>query len=77
LLIGRKLPLEAKNMYGGTVLGQTVWSAIHEPGPNRLPIIEALLSAGARLDTTGFPTGDERIDEVLRRHCGDAENRKA
>jgi Ankyrin repeats (3 copies) len=72
LLIRRKVPLEAKNMYGGTVLGQTVWSAIHEPGPDRLAIIEALLSAGARLDTTGFPTGDDRIDQVFRRHGANA-----
>src|SRR5439155_20393016 len=27
LLIRRKAPLEIKNMYGGTVLGTTVWSA--------------------------------------------------
>ena len=76
LLIRRKVPMEIKNMYGGTALGQTVWSAIHEPGPDRLPVIEALLSAGARLDTTGFPTGDERIDEAIRRHCTGVENRE-
>ena len=31
LLLARGAPLEVKNVYGGTVLGQAVWSAIHEP----------------------------------------------
>ena len=31
LLLRYRPPLEAKNCYGGTVLGQAVWSAIHEP----------------------------------------------
>jgi hypothetical protein len=59
LLIGRKAPLETRSMYGGTVLGTAVWSAI---------IIEALIEAGARLDGVGYPTGNERIDKVLRRY---------
>src|SRR5207249_4690452 len=50
LLIQRKAPLENRNMYGGTVLGTTVWSAIHEPRANHLAILEALIRAGARLD---------------------------
>jgi hypothetical protein len=68
LLIERKAPLEIKNMYGGTVLGCAVWSAIHEPRPEHLPIIEALIAAGAHLDAAGYPTGNERVDELLRRH---------
>ena|SRR6266571_263179 len=31
ILIWNKSPLETQNAYGGTVLGCTVWSAIHEP----------------------------------------------
>jgi hypothetical protein len=31
-------------------------------------LIETLISAGARLDAAGFPTGNERVDELLRRH---------
>lgn len=68
LLIRRKVPLETKNMYGGTVLGTTVWSAIHEPRADQFAIIEALINAGARLDAAGYPTGNESVDELLRRH---------
>jgi hypothetical protein len=67
-LIRENLPLETRNMYDGTVLGMTVWSAIHEPRPDHFAIIEALIEAGARLDASGYPTGNERIDELLRRH---------
>ncbi|HEV8592287.1 MAG TPA: ankyrin repeat domain-containing protein, partial [Pyrinomonadaceae bacterium] len=30
LLIERKVPMEIRNMYGGTVLGQALWSAVNE-----------------------------------------------
>src|SRR5579871_5791333 len=49
MLLERKAPLEEKNRYGGTVLGQTLWSAIHEPQGDLLPIIEALIAAGAKV----------------------------
>jgi hypothetical protein len=68
LLIERKVPMEVENMYGGTVLGCTVWSAIHEPRANQVEVIEALLDAGANVEAAGYPTGNERVDEVLRRH---------
>ncbi len=68
LLIQRKVPLEIKSMYGGTVLGTTVWSAINEPKPDHVAIIEALIGGGARLDAAGYPTENERVDEVLRHH---------
>jgi hypothetical protein len=31
-------------------------------------LIETLVSAGARLDAAGFTTGNERVEELLRRH---------
>ena len=68
LLIERKVPMEIKNMYGGTVLGQTVWSEIHESGPTRIEVIEALLDAGANANAVEYPTGNARVDELLRRH---------
>lgn len=68
LLIERGAPLEQRNMYGGTVLGCTTWSARHEPRSDHIPIIEALLVAGANIDESGYPTGNERVDELLRRH---------
>jgi Ankyrin repeats (3 copies) len=68
LLIRKGAPLETLNAHGGTVLGITVWSAIHEPKPDHLQIIEALLKAGANVSAANYPSGDERIDELLRRY---------
>lgn len=68
LLIERRAPLEQKNMYGGTVLDCVVWSAINEPRVDHVAIIEVLLAAGANIDEADYPTGNERVDEVLRRH---------
>jgi hypothetical protein len=52
-------------MYGGTALGIAVWSAINEPRPGHLQIIEELLSAGARVNNVEYPTGNEQVDAVL------------
>ncbi len=69
LLIERRAPLEQRNMYGGTVLGCAVWSALNEPSFDHIAIIEALLAAGANIDEAEYPTGNERVDEVVRRHA--------
>ena len=68
LLIEHKAPLETKSMYGGTVLGTAVWSAVNEPRADHVLIIEALINAGANLGAAGYPSGNARIDEVLVRH---------
>jgi len=68
ILIQNKSPLETKNAYGGTVLGCAVWSAIHETRADHIRIIEALLSAGAEVGAAVYPSGNERVDEVLRRY---------
>jgi hypothetical protein len=68
LLIRRGAPLETRSMHGGTVLGTAVWSAINEPRPHHVQIIEELLDAGAGLDNVEYPSGHERIDAILRRH---------
>jgi ankyrin repeat protein len=62
------MPLEVQNSYGGTVLGGTVWAAIHEPRPTHLAIIEALLQAGARIDAAEYPSGNAAVDALLRRY---------
>lgn len=67
LLIARGAPLETTNMYGGTVLGCAVWSALNEPRAEHGAIIEALLAAGAEPAASGYPTGNATIDEMLRR----------
>ncbi len=66
LLIRHKAPLERRSMYGGTVLSSAVWSAINEPKADHLKIIEALINAGARSGEVSYPTGNKRVDEVLR-----------
>lgn len=68
LLLRFKPPLEATNVYGGTVLGQTAWSAAHG-GDTQLytEIIEALIAAGAKVPARHVPV-NQAIDELLRRH---------
>ena len=68
LLIGYKAPLETRNSHGGTVLGGTVWAAVHEPKADHARIVQALLDAGAQVSEAEYPSGDARIDEILRRH---------
>jgi hypothetical protein len=44
---------------------------------DHLPIIEALIAAGAKIDAidpADFPTGNKRIDEALRRHGARSQN---
>jgi hypothetical protein len=60
MLIARKAPLEEVNMYGGTVLGQALWSAFNEPHKNHPAIIEALIVAGAKVE----PEWNKWIDQV-------------
>ncbi len=63
-----KMPLEKNCMYGGTVLGTAVWFALNEPRADHLPIVEALIAAAANLNAVRYPKGNERVDELLRRH---------
>lgn len=68
LLLERKAPLEVTNMYGGTVLGQTLWSAAHGGDPDvYVKIIETLIAAGARLHDR-HPPVSTRIDELLEKY---------
>ncbi len=64
MLIVRNAPLEVKNMYGGSVLGQTLWSAFNEPHPNHLAIVETLIAAGAQID----PEWTKWIDQLRHRN---------
>ncbi len=68
LLLRWHAPLEEVNIYGGTVLGQAVWGAIHEPKPYSLEIISMILSAGANLESIDYPTSIVPIDDCIRRH---------
>ena len=66
LLIRHKVLLEGRSMYGSTALGTAVWSAINEPRAQHLAIIEELLAAGAQVEEGDYPTGEDRIDTLLR-----------
>jgi ankyrin repeat protein len=54
MLIQHGVPMEVKNMYGGTVFGQAIWSAIHENKPQHGSIVEVLMEAGAEIED-GYP----------------------
>ncbi len=78
LLLARGASLEARNVYGGTALGQALWSAINgDPGIDYVSAIETLINAGAEIEPgsltwlaqqDGSFSVKARIDEVLRRH---------
>ncbi|MBA2628149.1 MAG: ankyrin repeat domain-containing protein [Gemmatimonadales bacterium] len=67
-LLAHGLPLEIRNIYGGTVLGGTVWASVHEARPAHLAIIEALLAAGADVREAGYPSGSDAVDRLLARY---------
>jgi hypothetical protein len=58
-------PLESRNRYGGTVLGQALWSAAHGGDPGLfIEIIETLLEAGAQIKPE-HPRVNDRVDAFL------------
>src|SRR5579872_639672 len=76
LLLARGASLERKNVYGGTALGQALWSAINgDAGSEYVPIIEMLIDAGATIEdgslawlgrqAGGSSATKEKIGDVL------------
>ena len=73
LLLKFNPPLEARNMYGGTVLGQTLWSAAHNGDPQvYTQIIGTLIAAGAKVPERHVPVNDI-IDKLLRQYGSEPE----
>jgi len=78
LLIDRKVPMEVENMYGGTVFGQAIWSAVNEYTPDHAEIVERLIEAGAVVEdgyldwwekqAVPSPETKKRVADALRRH---------
>jgi hypothetical protein len=67
LLIGKGADIEARNIFGGTVLGGTLWAVTNgDPTVDRTAAVRRLLSAGARRDNQLTTTGDADIDALLR-----------
>jgi Ankyrin repeats (3 copies) len=73
LLLRCNAPLEVKNMFGGTVLGQVLWSAGHGGDPDvYIAILEALLAAGAKVPEHHVPV-NALVDAWMARHGSRAE----
>ncbi len=73
LLLKYNPPLESRNMYGGTVLGQTLWSAAHGGDPKvYAEIIKILIAAGASVPPSHVPV-NQPIDDLLRRYGSEPE----
>lgn len=76
MLVEKKVALEVKNGYGGTLLGQALWSAVNEHKPTHADIIEMLIAAGAQIepgsiewwDAQSVPSAEtkRRVADALR-----------
>jgi hypothetical protein len=64
-LLAAGAALEARNSFGGTVLGATVWASVHEPRDAHAAIVAELLTAGADVREAGYPSGHADIDALL------------
>ncbi|QNI34632.1 ankyrin repeat domain-containing protein [Alloacidobacterium dinghuense] len=68
LLLQHNPPLDFENIYGGTVLGQTLWSAAHGGDPERYTaIIRTLIAAGARVPPRHAAI-NKQVDDLLKKH---------
>lgn len=73
LLLQHNPPLEAKNIYGGTALGQALWTAAHGgDSQTYIEIFETLIAAGAKLPPRHTPVNPQ-IDAWLEKHDSYAE----
>lgn len=49
MLLEKSIPLEVENKYGGTLLGQALWSVVNEHKEAHAEIIERLIDGGAHV----------------------------
>lgn len=49
MLLGKNIDLEVENAYGGTLLGQALWSAVNENNESHSEIIRSLIEAGSHV----------------------------
>lgn len=61
--------VELKNDYGGTALGSTMYFLANHPVPDAdyAGVIELLLNAGSEFNFSDKATGDDKVDDMLRR----------
>ena len=67
LLIAQKVPLEVTNMYGGTVLGQAVWSAINEPKVDHVGLCRWQRVSEAQFPAPGLHHEDDHRARAVSR----------
>ncbi|MBP7416513.1 MAG: ankyrin repeat domain-containing protein [Pyrinomonadaceae bacterium] len=81
MLLEHKIPLEVKNLHGGTLLGQAFWSILKESKADHAEIIEILLNAGAEIETGTLQwwqdqkLPSEDIKHRVAKALGDASNK--
>jgi len=78
MLIEKNIPLETENKYGGTMLGQALWSAVNEHADSHADIIECLILARTEVEPGTLEWWQEqnvpdietkrRVSEMLRKH---------
>jgi len=66
-LVSRGAPLEARNTWGGTVLGSTCYFAIEQPfaGVDYAPVIAKLIAAGAALGPASWARSHPTVGPLL------------
>ena len=79
MLLGKNIPLEIENGYGGTMLGQALWSAINEHKDSHTNVIELLIESGAYVwpetlewwNEQAVPSADtkQRVADILKLHA--------
>ncbi len=69
MLLGCGASVELKNDYGGTALGSTIYFLANHPviGADYAGVIELLLDAGSEFNFGDKLTGDDKVDDMLRK----------
>lgn len=74
MLIEKNISMEVKNIYGGTMLGQALWSARFEHRDAHAEIVERLIAAGAYVEpgTVEWWLEQEVPSEAAKKRIADA-----
>ena len=69
MLLGYGASVELKNDFGGTALGSTMYFLANHPVPDAdyAGVIELLLNAGSEFNFADKTTGDDDVDNMLRK----------
>ena len=69
MLLGCGTSVELKNDFGGTALGSTMYFLTNHPviGADYAGVIELLLNAGSEFNFSDKATGDDKVDDMLRK----------